>query len=73
MNKEIFFEEYKEIIRHGEEFKEILNNFMNRINDMTSEEKQLMLANLTSEEETELDDLDDEFFELSENLIHLLL
>lgn len=46
---------------------------MNKIEDMTSEEKQLILANLTSEEEVELDDLDDEFSELSENLIHLLL
>lgn len=67
------FEEYKEIIRYGKEFEAMLNKYMNKIEDMTSEEKQLILANLTSEEEVELDDLDDEFSELSENLIHLLL
>lgn len=55
------------------EFEAMLNKYMNKIEDMTSEEKQLILANLTSEEEVELDDLDNEFSELSENLIHLLL
>lgn len=73
MNKKEMFEEYKEIIRYGKEFEAMLNKYMNKIEDMTSEEKQLILANLTSEEEVELDDLDDEFSELSENLIHLLL
>lgn len=73
MNKKEMFEKYKEIIRYGKEFEAMLNKYMNKIEDMTSEEKQLILANLTSEEEVELDDLDDEFSELSENLIHLLL
>lgn len=73
MNKKEMFEEYKEIIRYGKEFEAMLNKYMSKIEDMTSEEKQLILANLTSEEEVELDDLDDEFSELSENLIHLLL
>ena len=73
MNKKRCFEEYKEIIRYVKEFEAMLNKYMNKIEDMTSEEKQLILANLTSEEEVELDDLDDEFSELSENLIHLLL
>ena len=73
MNKKEMFEKYKEIIRYGKEFEAMWNKYMNKIEDMTSEEKQLILANLTSEEEVELDDLDDEFSELSENLIHLLL
>lgn len=66
MNKKEMFEEYKEIIRYGKEFEAMLNKYMSKIEDMTSEEKQLILANLTSEEEVELDDLDDEFSELSE-------
>lgn len=54
MNKKEMFEEYKEIIRYGKEFEAMLNKYMNKIEDMTSEEKQLILANLTSEEEVVL-------------------